>query len=389
MSEGKALPRVLCVDDEPMVLEGLKLHLRRRFEVVTAAGGAEAMLALAKGKPFAVVVTDMRMPGMDGAELLSRARAVSPDTVRILLTGHADFQAALAAVNEGQLFRFLTKPCPAEVMVATVAAAVEQHRLVNAERELLELTLAGAVKTLSEVLALSNPIAFGRSARLHRTVAALCGRLHVADRWPVEVAAQLSQLGCIQLQPALLEKLFFGRPLLPAESGQVARVPVLTDQLLGNIPRLEPVREILASQARRFDGADDPYGRVKGTAIPVGARLLKLAEDLDTLEVSGQEPAQAIATLQERKGAYDPELLAALAEEVRERTAREILDLPLAEVKPGMVLAADVWTRTGVLLVARGYTVSQGMMMRLQGMASAVKEPIRVVAAVAGSPSAG
>jgi response regulator RpfG family c-di-GMP phosphodiesterase len=269
-------------------------------------------------------------------------------------------------------------------VVATVSAGVEQHRLVNAERELLELTLAGAVKTLSEVLSLSNPIAFGRSARLHRTVAALCTRLHVTDRWPVEVAAQLSQLGYIQLPAPLLEKLFFGRPLLAAESVQVARVPALTDQLLGHIPRLEPVREILASQARRFDGADDPYGRTKGTAIPLGARLLKLAEDLDTLEVSGLDPAQALATLQERRGLYDPDLLAALGEEVLERTASQILDLPLSEVKPGMVLATDVWTKAGVLLVARGYTVSQGMILRLQGMAAAVKEPIRVVVAVEG-----
>jgi len=374
-------PRVLCVDDEPMILEGLKLHLRRRFEVSTATSGAEAIAILARSGPFAVVVSDMRMPGMDGAEFLARARAMAPDTVRLLLTGHADFESALAAVNEGQLFRFLTKPCPPDVMVGTVVAAAEQHRLISAEKELLEQTLTGAIKALSEVLSLANPVAFGRAARLHRTVASLCTRLHVADRWPVEVAAQLSQLGCIQLPIGLSEKICFGQPLTPAEQLQAARVPALADQLLANIPRLGPVREILANQARRFDGADDPPGRAKAAPLPLGARLLKLAEDLDALESSGVELAQALATLQDRRGAYDPSLLAALADEVRERTASEVCDLPIAEVKPGMVLAADVWTKAGVLLVARGYTVSPGLVARLQTMAPTVKEPLRVVVA--------
>ncbi len=128
------LPRILCVDDEPHVLEGLAAILRRRFNVSTALGG-EAALALAEREdPFVVVLSDARMPGIDGATLLKRFRQQSPDTVRLLLTGSTELHSAVSVVNEGQIFRFLTKPCPAEHLVLAIDDAVEHHRLVTDAR---------------------------------------------------------------------------------------------------------------------------------------------------------------------------------------------------------------------------------------------------------------
>jgi response regulator RpfG family c-di-GMP phosphodiesterase len=374
-------PRVLCVDDEVMVLEGLQLHLRRQFEVVMATSGLDGLAAIEKGEPFAVVISDMRMPGMDGAAFLARVRAAAPNTVRILLTGHADFDAALAAVNHGQLFRFLTKPCPVETILSTVQQAVQQHRLVEAERVLLEQTLAGSIKALTDVLAMSNPVAFGRAARLKRTVLALCDWLAVADRWHIEMAAQLSQLGCITLPPQVAEKVFHGQRLTPAEEAMVARVPALADGLLANIPRLEPVREILAAQARRWDGKEDPFGRSQGEAIPVGARMLRLAVDLDDLVTAGHTAPQALSALRQRVGVYDPDMLEALADVVGQEALSELREVPLSGLKPGMVLAEDLFGKNGVLLVARGYTVSTGLVERLKNLGPGVREPVRVTLA--------
>lgn len=377
MPPAAAKPRVLLVDDEPMVLDGLVLHLRRKYDVVVATSGADGLAAMQKA-PFAVVVSDMRMPGMDGAEFLSRARAAAPETVRVLLTGHADFDVALAAVNQGQIFRFLTKPCPVDIILSTVAAGAEQNRLVNAERVLLSQTLAGSVKALTDLLALANPIAFGRAGRLRRTVAKLCDRLAVADRWQIDVAAQLSQIGCISLPPAVAEKLYYGQPLAPAEQEMARKVPELGDELLANIPRLEPVREILGAARRRWDGAEDPYSSIRGDAIPLGARMLRIAVDLDDLEVSGLTRTQAMAAMQDRAGTYDPRLLEAAAADVGDDGSSEVRELPIAGLKPGMVLMTDVWSRTGVLLVARGYTVSEGLIQRLGNLHPGVREPIRV-----------
>jgi response regulator RpfG family c-di-GMP phosphodiesterase len=372
-------PRVLCVDDEPLVLQGLRRNLRR-FEVVIADGGPAALRIMQEEAPFAVIVSDMRMPVMNGAEFLARAREQAPESVRVLLTGHADLDSALAAVNQGQIYRFLTKPCPPEVLTATLEAGAEQFRLIHSERELLGQTLTGAVKALSEILALSNPTAFGRASRVHRTVATLCARLKVPERWAIEVAAQLSQIGSIQLPAAVAEKLYFGQALTPAEQLQADRGPALADQLLANIPRLEPVREMLAAQARRYDGTDGTSPE-RGEAIPLGARMLKVATDLDTLEATGLSSPEAVAVLQARLGTYDPRLLEALEAEVSTRTSTSIQDLPLADVKPGMQLAEDLRSRAGVLLVARGFVVSQGLLMKLQNLSPGPKEPIRVVVA--------
>jgi DNA-binding NtrC family response regulator len=109
---GAGRPRVLCVDDEPNVLEGLRLHLERPYRLSTATGDAEGLAILERDGPCAIVISDMRMPKMDGAAFLGQVRQRFPDTVRMLLTGHADIDAAIAAVNEGQIFRFLSKPCP-------------------------------------------------------------------------------------------------------------------------------------------------------------------------------------------------------------------------------------------------------------------------------------
>ena len=372
-------PRVLCVDDEPMVLEGLTLHLRTRFVLLTATSGAEGLERLKHDGPFAVVVSDMRMPQMNGAEFLAQARQVAPDTVRMLLTGYADLDSAVSAVNHGQIFRFLSKPLPAPLMIQAVTAAVEQHRLIQAERVLLEQTLAGAIKMLTEVLSLASPVAFGRAVRLKRLASQLCDRMEVGTRWHIEAAAQLSQIGCITLPGDLAEKLYFGQALTPAEQAMADRVPAMADQLLGNIPRLEPVREVLALQARRFDGSDAPWGQAKAEELPLGARMLRLLLDYDRLEASGAPAPEALGTLAQRTGVYDPELLEHLRAMLGTRT-EEVRELPLAKLRPGMVFAADVRSRTNTLLVARGQTVTQGIIERMRNLPPGqVREPIRML----------
>ncbi|MBD3337204.1 MAG: response regulator, partial [Candidatus Eisenbacteria bacterium] len=135
--------RILCVDDDVDILKGFQRLLRKEFKIDVAVGGAEALEILEEKGPYAVVVSDLRMPGMDGIQLLSRVRELAPETVRVMLTGKADTEAAIEAVNEGQLFRFLTKPCPVKRLSQALHAAIAQHRLLTAEKTLLERTLRG------------------------------------------------------------------------------------------------------------------------------------------------------------------------------------------------------------------------------------------------------
>ncbi len=207
-------PRILCVDDEPAVLESLSDTLHRHFDVWTATSGAAGLDQLrAEPLEFAVVLSDMRMPVMPGHVFLSEACKLAPDATRMLLTGYADVEAAISAVN-GQLFRFLTKPCSPTDLLASCQAALEQHRMRTAEKVLLEQTLKGSLKALSDVLALANPAAFGRSASVREHAQRLAVALDAGTTWEVGVAAMLAQLGAITLPPATAEKLYSGANLI-------------------------------------------------------------------------------------------------------------------------------------------------------------------------------
>jgi len=370
-------PRVLCVDDEPLVLEAMQDNLRRTFDLTTAAGGAEGLAKIQDGPPFAVVVSDMRMPGMDGATFLSFVRQVSPDTVRMLLTGQSDMDTAVLAVNEGQIFRFLTKPCARADLLQAVRAAVEQHELITAERVLLEETLHGSMRALTEILSLANPTAFGRATRLKGHMSTLAARQGVEPRWAFEVAAMLSQIGCVTLPEETAEKLYWGRPLTDEELALVDRVPQTAEKLLRKIPRIEPVREILASQNRRFDSGGD---------LPVGARMLKIVLDYDLLETQGLDTQLALDTMRGRAGWYDPDLLDAFGE-LRGSFAQGtvVKELRLRQLEPGQTFADDVRSRAGALLVPRGYEVTPELLERLSYLKDGyAQEPVRVVVAVPG-----
>ncbi len=363
----KRKPRVLCVDDEPQILEGLALHLRRHYELDTASGGADALEILARQPAVAVVISDMRMPGMDGATFLARARQVTPDAVRMLLTGQADIDAAIAAINEGQIFRFLTKPCPPPTLLASVGAAVDQHQLITAERVLLEQTLLGSIKALTDVLALVSPAAFGRATRIKQLVSELVEKLGIRERWQVEVAAMLSQLSCITLPLETAEKAYYGLPLSTEEQELVGRLPGLTQKLLGNIPRLEAVQEILRTypQPHRPDPAAqrDPVKQV----IVRGAQILRVAVDFDAAESSGEaSPGMALGTLRSRVGQYDSEILKALAEIREVGQIIDVRELPMSHLRVGMIFAEDVKLQSGALLVARGYEVTERFLERLR-----------------------
>lgn len=374
--------RVLCVDDELNILEGLSLHLRKSYEVECATSGVAALDMLRKNGTTAVILSDMRMPGMDGAAFLAQARQVVPDAVRILLTGQGDLNAAIAAVNEGQIFRFLTKPCPPPTLLLAVETAAEQHRLITAERVLLEQTLHGSIKTLTDVLSLTNPASFGRAIRIKLHVSELARQLDIRERWQVEVAAMLSQIGYITLPTETVEKVYYGQALSEEEQKMVSRLPAITEQLLGHIPRLEVVRGILKNYARPFgwwsnSEKSDPQKQL----IVRGATILRVAVDFDALEAQGNPPALTIDTMRGRQDRYDPEVLAALAA-IRgvQGPATDVRELPLRALQVGMLIAEDVKMQTGGLLVTRGYEVTAGFLERLRNFSPGmVKEPVRII----------
>jgi response regulator RpfG family c-di-GMP phosphodiesterase len=350
------LPRVLLVDDDPRVLDGLQRTLRGSFDTVTATGADAGMLAF-RASPFEVVVSDLRMPGTDGIAFLSMVRRVSPDSVRVLLTGFGDLEAAMKAVNEGQVFRFLRKPCPAPTVLAAVQAAAHQHALVVGERELLEGTLHGCVDALADVLAITSPRSFARAMRVKEWVRAFTERFGIPDQWQMEVAATLSQIGAASLPHDLAEKVYFGRPLNDEEVSLAARLPSYAAGVVAHIPRLDAVRDILAHVVPSPD--DDAGATIDNDSIPLGACLLRIAFAFDVLVTQGHTPDAALEALTACTGVYDPYLLYDVAvwqgEQRRAKRTRQIL---VSEVVVGMTLVADVLDAHGMVLVAHGRRIS-------------------------------
>ncbi|QLA21339.1 HD domain-containing phosphohydrolase [Desulfolutivibrio sulfoxidireducens] len=367
-------PLVLFVDDDPEMLASYRRIFRKKCHIETASEPAEGLDMLNAGRQFAVIVSDLRMPGMDGVAFLEKAREKCPETVRIMLTGYADVGAAVAAVNAGKVFSFLTKPCPEDALEAAVAAGSRQHQLVVAEKELLRGTVRGTIKLLTDLMAMINAEAFGKSSRVKRLVMDLADYMGLADPWRLELAAMLSQIGCAALPRDVLRKAYLGQPLSGNYAYEFAMHPKIAADLIANIPRLREVAEIVAYQEKRYDGGGLPPGEAKGEAIPKGARILKVALDFDTLErmfaATGkvEEPVQkALERMRGRRGWYDPAVLDALESMINFPDGFERGLLALAELKPGMILDQEVLCPRGEVVLSKGQEIGTVAIRRLRG----------------------
>lgn len=376
--------KILFVDDEVNILAGFKRQLRKEFDMETALGPEEGLRILNEHGPFAVVVSDLRMPVMDGIAFLGKVRSMYPDTVRMVLSGNADLKTAIKAVNEGNIFRFLTKPCHPDTLSKILTTGIEQYRLINAEKELLEKTLKGSIKVMTDLLSLANPEAFGRSSRIKRYVSQVAVFMGITDLWRLETAAMLSQVGFVILPQETLVKLYRGEELGGEEQQVFDMHPVITADLLRNIPRLEEVAQIIEYQDKHFDGTGKPIDDRKGEQIPLGARILKAVLDLDMLNTTGMSKKEALARIKTREGWYDPAVIRAIEMALGVQQAYEVISVQVRELKGGMILGQDVTTEQGKLLISKGQEVSQPLVERLKNVAEVarVKEPIRVIVPV-------
>lgn len=371
---------VLFVDDEPNVLDGIRRQLRKKVAIETATSGEEGLQKIREAGPFAVVVSDMRMPGMNGSGFLAEVRKTSPDSVRMILSGQAELESTIAAVNEGHIFRFLTKPCSSDSLFAAVDAGIEQYRLVQAERQLLEETLGGAVKMLTEVLGITNPAAFSRASRIQRYATDIATALGTADEWQFRLASMLSQIGCITLPPDTLARLHAGQELSEEEQTIFASHPQVAGKLLASIPRLDGVAAMILRQQEAIDLTALPQDVKQWDAISLGAVILRAATDLDDLVAGGVSAQAAVRKLEQQLQTF-PEQVRKVLRSVKiamDRVATRMVKVTQLEI--GMVLDEDIMSANGMRLIPRGQEVTRTILVRLQNIANGagIVEPFRV-----------
>lgn len=392
--------RILCVDDEPNILSSLRRLFRTQgYQVLTADGG-NAGLTILETESIDLVISDMRMPEMDGATFLEHVQARWPDTIRLLLTGYADIQSTIEAINRGKIYRYIAKPWDDNDLLLIVRQAIERKFLEREKQRLEELTQRQneelrtlnasletkveertaaltqahdqlvatneklkanfiiSIKIFSSLIEMREARPAGHSARVADLARKLAAKMKLdeAEAQEIFIAALLKDIGKIGFSDDLLSTpidLMSGDNL-----GHYRQHPQRAEQLLMPLEDLRGAAKILRSQSERFDGLGYPDSLAENS-IPTGARILALATDYDHLQIGALVercfgPAEAKELILRNAGKrYDPQVInafKAVLSDIAQETLGEFA-IGSAGLRPGMILARDLLTREGIMML--------------------------------------
>jgi response regulator RpfG family c-di-GMP phosphodiesterase len=301
--------KVLIVDDDENLLASVYRNFKKRYDLDVATGGPQALKAMETHGPYAVVVADMAMSGMNGIEFLEKARGLAPDTIRIMFTGHTGPIMLLQAINSGQVFRFIPKPCDTLEISRAVDAGIQQYRLIAGERILLEVTLTRSIDAMIGMLEALDPVLYASAQALAYRAALVAREMGVPDDWSITLAALYSPLWLLSLTPPLRLDWAKGNLVERSAEARLGEAIEKTAGLLQPIPRLEGVAQIVRYQGKGMDGKGLPDDPTRGDGIPLGARILRALQDFNAIEQKVKSKAVALEELRMQHGRYDPVVL--------------------------------------------------------------------------------
>lgn len=347
---------VLFVDDEPNVLKAFRRNLHGAYPMAFAESADAALGVLGERQDIAVVVSDMRMPGKSGAELLGEVSRKWPDLTRIMLTGNNDQATAVQAVNEGRVFRFLNKPCEVAELKSVLEDALRQYQLVTAEREVLEETLNGSVKVMGEILAIAKPEVFGAATRIAQISGDIASEMGGVEKWKLQAAATLSQLGHLKLSDWILEKINRRETLSGDEEAEYDELATFAASLIEKIPRLDAVAEIIRDHKKPWEETE-----------LLESHILAVASEFDRLVANDWSPAAAVTELSKDKARFSRQALEALQQLIAAGGKSEKkLRLAVEDLTDVMVIAEDIRTEDGILLICKGQAVTPAVRQHLE-----------------------
>ncbi len=409
---------LLFVDDEQNILRALKRLFRPlRYRIFTALGGGLGLEVFEK-EQIDLVISDMRMPEMDGAAFLKQVAAHWPDTVRILLTGYADMESTIRAVNEGHIYRYINKPWEEHDLILTVKQALERKNLEQEKQALKELNanlekkvevrteevrqtmgflelahdalkkqFITSVKVFANLIDIREGNLAGHSKRVSDLAKKLAIRLKFSEKDLDDVyfAALLHDIGKIALPDHLLTKPYHAL-------SQEDRVLVEKHSLIGQgalmaLEQLQDAATLIRSHHEHFDGGGYPEG-LKYKEIPLGARILAVVNDYDALQIGTlmtrklPEREARNFLLEESGKRYDPAVINAFmllldeGNQILETSGRD-LKLKSSSLKNGMVLARDFFTN-GVLVLAEGHVLTPGIIKKIYNFEVALQHDIEL-----------
>lgn len=412
---------LLFVDDEPSILSALRRLFRPHGYRILVAESGRAGLELLASEPVDLVISDMRMPEMDGAHFLKEVRTHWPNIIRILLTGYADMTSTVAAINEGEIYRYISKPWDDNEILLVVREALDRQRLVAENQRLTELTqqqnetlkalnagleqkVAERTQAVQQALnelkktfmatvqvcaglvelragqAAQQLAGHGRRVAEHARNVAKRMQLPEAEVQNAMLSGLLHDIGKIGLPDDLLARPFNLLP--PEQRAQVMKHAAQGQQLLMPIEKLRDVALIIRHHHENYDGTGYP-DHLQGMAIPMGARILAAVNDYDALQIGTlvQRPlkaAEALTFLIDNRGKrYDPMVVDAFAAYLAESRKSKVSELPVRplHLKPGMVLSRELNHHDGFLLLAQGSSLTPDIITQLIKLESTDQRP--------------
>lgn len=375
------LSPVLFIDDDINLLNSFKRLMNDEFNVTTAQSPENGLQIMERNGPFAIVVSDMRMPGLSGVEVLSHAHKINPATVRVLLTGFAEHQCAIDAVNIGKVNKFLTKPCDLDTMAAVLRAGIRQYQLTLSEKELLGQTYIGIVNVLSQILALVNPVAQNKANRLKRYCTHMINEIQLEDKFIVEIAAILSQLGCITIPQDVLERHEYGGFINEEELQKIKKNNIDVIKLLMNIPMFEDIAEIISLSEKQIHNNTEGYSDEKQQNIHIGGKILQVAKGIDRYIMSGVSPSDAISMLKDENYFNDNSIVNSL--NTYEFNQKNMIKMYVYsyQLNTKMIIESDIYSSNGVLLIKKGQHVTYQILSSLNNFSKnvGINEPFAVL----------
>lgn len=351
--------RVLFVDDDENLLRAIKRTLRKDLDISVATGAIEGLRELDKNGPFSVIVSDQNMPKIDGSTFLAKVKSHFPKTVRVMLTGNSDQETAILAVNDAEAFRFVNKPCSTTKLLEVVKEAYAHHLKLSAENSVLEETVTGSIKLMTDMLALAYPDRFQRTCLVTQWAETACDVMNIDYSWEMKTACALWPIGDTLLPAELAAKRNTYEALTPEERQTVLEAGISASEMLGNIPRLQGVAKLMLMTT--------PAGALMGDNFKPGpdARLLRILIDLSRC-VDPSEPVnleKAFNHLVKNINAYDAGIFTALPPILQNAgkttTVKQLREVTAGGLSDGDLLTMDLVDDSGKLILASGQVVSE------------------------------
>ena len=379
--------KILVVDDAINLLNSFKRQFRKQYDVHTAENGEEGLAVIKSDGPFSVIISDMEMPVMNGAEFLAKAKVLAPNTVRMLLTGQTNIKSAISAVNHGQIFRFMEKPCSPESVQAALDDAIEQYHLQTVEKNLMDQTVKGVIGLLAELLSQLKPQVFSYGLRSKEYIRYLISHYALSSGWEFEIAAMMSELGAVSLDNSTLKKVYFGGVLDISEQEEVGKVANLSAGLIERIPRLENVAQMIQRQNEFFEFPKGTQKLNHEQRLKLGGHMIKCVREFDRRIQAGEKQSDVIAAMLETPLLYNHDLIKVLGacsvqQKQTDLNAESPNQIYINNLQPGMVLECDIRLKDYTLIHPQGFEVTETTLASIQenlGEIDKEDTPVRVV----------